>query len=168
MIHSSNTIKKRLTKLVSLLNVSKAAISRGFKSPSAFFKIFNTIVLFPVYFFNSKQRSLEIKKFNINPKFEVAQALWNLLDTKGIKEIYKLSLPKIAFRKKFLLKKEEIEITRDYISSLIESDNSDINISELNQLNNDSQLSDKHFKDSSNITDPLLKEYIKDIEKGKF
>jgi len=45
--------------------------------------------------------------------------VWNLIDTKGIKNLFKLALPSIKFRKKLFVKKTMPEIDIEYIKRIL-------------------------------------------------
>ena len=102
-----------------MLNVSNAAISTGLKYNSKYLKILGTGYFMAYYFFNSRHADREVKKFSINPKFEIAQTMWNLLDYSGIKTLYRGSLTSIKYRKKMYLKRNEKQITLEYLSELL-------------------------------------------------
>lgn len=101
--------------------MGQAAVSSGFKYKNDLFKVIGTGYFMAYYFFMSKNAQLEVKRFSINPTFEVAHTVWNLLDTKGIKQLYTTSLPGIKFRQKLFLKRNDKVITRELISELIDT-----------------------------------------------
>ncbi len=120
-MHSAYTIKKKLQSLFDLICVSNAAVSSGYKYNSNYLKILGTGYFMAYYFFNSKRANLEVKKSSFNPKFEVAQRVWNLLDTNVIKQVYTKSLPGVAYRKRLFFKRQSPEITLQLISNLIDN-----------------------------------------------
>jgi hypothetical protein len=120
--------------MITFINVSNAAINDGHRNHSKKFRLLSTVLLLPYYFLNSKKAKLEVKRFKIDPSFEVAQTMWNLLETDGIKHIFKATIPSIAYKKKFYLKREQVEITREYLSVLLENEKASknkINLSDV-------------------------------------
>lgn len=103
-----------------MIHVSNAAVYTGFKFREKFFKVLGTGYFLAYFFFNTKHAEIQSKRFSVNPKFEIAHRVWNLLDTAGIKHLYSTSLPKIKFRKKLFIRKEQVEINNEYISILME------------------------------------------------
>ena len=104
-----------------MLNLSNAAVSSGFKFAPNYLKVLGTGYYMAYYFFNSKSAAREVKNFAVNPKFDVAHRMWNLLDTNGIKQFYILSLPSVAYRQKFFLKKCEKTITKESLFELMKN-----------------------------------------------
>jgi hypothetical protein len=106
-------------KLFDMITLSKATVKTTHKFNQPYLKILGTGYFFVYYYINSKEAQIESKKMSIQPNFEIMQRMWNLLDTSIIKELYVQSLPSIKYREKIYLKKNEIEITKEYIRELI-------------------------------------------------
>lgn len=102
--------------------LGNASIAQGYTYKHKYLKILGSGYYMAYFFFNRKRAHLVNKKFNIKPDFETARAVWNLLDTRGIKHALNINLSvilPIKFRKKLYLKKTMPEIDKDYIKNLI-------------------------------------------------
>jgi hypothetical protein len=103
-----------------MVNLSNAAVAKGQKFKKSFYKAIGTGFFLAFYYFNKDHAEIETKRLAVNPKFEVAHKVWNLLDTSVIKQFYVKSLPSIKYRNKLFVKKYEREINLEYIAVLIE------------------------------------------------
>ena len=167
-MHSSFTIKKKMKNLFDMLEVGNAAVSTGFKYESNYLKILGTGYFLAYYFFNSKHANIEVKKFSINPKFEVAHRMWNLLDTTGIKQLYRQSLINIKYRKKLYVKRNMKKITKEYIAELLD-DRKNKKHEVMNNLLQSHYYSDQEINGcKESVGSSVFKEKIsKEEEKGK-
>ncbi len=102
--------------------LGNASVSRGFVEHNEFLKFIKTGYYMTYYFFNKKSAYRESKKFTLENNPELNRAVWNLLDTKGVKHALKgflTGIYGIRFRKKLFLKKTKPIITLHYIKKLI-------------------------------------------------
>lgn len=157
------------------MTLTNAALSKGLNYKPTYLKVIGTGYYMAYFFFNKKKAQLQNKRFNVNPRFEIAHKAWNLLDTKGIKQAFKISLPNIKTRKKFYLRVNEKRIDKQYLNELKElvknQKMSNLTQSMLeNRYNIDksSDISscDTDLMDISSFNGDLLKESIKDREKN--
>jgi hypothetical protein len=125
VIYSRHVLKKKLQNVYDMVILGNASMSKGHNEFSGkFSKILGTGWYFAYFFFNKKQANIQSIKFAINPDYEVAQKIWNMLDTKGIKSLLKITLPGVKYSKKWYLRRTEQPITLERITKLIEKANS--------------------------------------------
>jgi hypothetical protein len=121
IIYSRHIIKKKLQNVFNMITLGSASISKGFDQFSnKYSQIIGSGWYFAYFFFNKKQASIQNIKFSLNPNYDVAQTIWNMLDAKGIKNILKLALPRVKYSKKWFFRKTEPEIDLNTINCLIE------------------------------------------------
>ena len=121
VIYSRNFLKKKLQQVFDMIILGNASVSKGHNQfDSKYLKILGSGWYMAYFFFNKKQASIQSIKFSINPNFDVAHKIWNMLDSKGIKDLLKLTLPRIKYSKRWYLKKTEEEITFEKIKNLNE------------------------------------------------
>ena len=126
-------MRKRIKNLNGFIILGNASVSRGYVEQNEFFKFFKTGYYMTYYFFNKKSAYRESKKFNLQNNPELNRAVWNLLDTKGVKHALKgflTGIYGIKFREKLFIKKTKPTITLPYIKKLM------IKINEDNSMNN--------------------------------
>jgi len=122
--------------------VSNAALSSGYKYKVETLKVLGIGFFLAFYFFNSKGAQIQVKKFSLNPDNEVALKMWNFLDTKLIKNIYTTSLPRVSFRKNLYLLKNEKQINKEFLSTLInqvKNNKKDIFFDKMSEFNSQSE-----------------------------
>jgi len=78
------------------------------------------------YYFDIKNRDINVNKFLLNVNYELLEKVWNLEDTKLMKFFMKFSLPKIKISKTILI--EQLEPS---ISNLIKDKNINLNINKF-------------------------------------
>jgi hypothetical protein len=153
-------MKKKLRNLISFVILSNASVSKGFAYENKIIKFFGTGYYMAYYFFNKKNASLESKRFVLKGDNELNRAVWNLMDTKGIKHMLKgllVGMIPVKHRMKLFLKKTKRPLNLDYVKSLHDK----IKSKKFSHLN-DSMI-DSHYLDynKENIEDnsdgPLLK-----------
>ncbi len=120
ILFSRSNLDKKLEKVFSLITVGMASVSKGFKNKnnSLFNKVIQTGIYMPYFFFFKKNAEIQFQKFAINPDFEVALIIWNLMDCKYIKNLIKITMPNIKHSKKYYLKKEQEELTIDHLQEI--------------------------------------------------
>jgi len=120
--YSEYIMRKRMKHLNGFIILGNASVSRGFVEQNEFFKFFKTGYYMTYFFFNKKSAYRESKKFTLKNNPELNRAVWNLLDTKGVKHALKgllTGIYGIKFRKRLYVKKTKPQITLNYIKNLI-------------------------------------------------
>jgi hypothetical protein len=124
VIFSRHTLKKKLQKVFNMVILGNASVSKGHgEFNSKYSKILGTGWYFAYFFFNKKKANIQSIKFTINPNYDIAKILWNMLDAKGIRNLLKLTMPGVKYSKKWFFKRTEPEITLDVIKELMEKIN---------------------------------------------
>jgi len=113
-------MNKRIKSFHDLVYVSNAALSSGYRYHQDYLNVIGTGFFMAFYFFNSKGAQIQVKKFSLNPDHKIALKMWNILDTDLVKQLYTTSLPRVTFRKKLYLLKQEKEINKDLLADMIE------------------------------------------------
>jgi len=138
VLFSRNSVNKKLEKVFSMITVGMASVSKGFKNKknSLVNKIVQTGIYMPYFFLFRKNADIQTQKFAINPDFDVALLIWNIMDTKYVKNIIKVTMPNIKHSKKYFLQKEKEELTPqllmdDYMKFLKKVKGCDKNVEEL-------------------------------------
>jgi len=151
--------------------LGNASVSKGFTGFSATpMKIIGTGWYMAYYFFNKKRAKTQSLKFSINPDLEINKTIWNLMDTKGIKSLLKLTMPSIKFRNNYYFRKTVKTIDFEMLDALIEkSDKEDFNYKIMCEMMDKRYLKELDKQISLNekkITkDNLIKESISTKEK---
>jgi hormone-sensitive lipase len=145
VIFSRHTLKKKLQKVFDMIILGNASVSKGHgEFNSKYSKILGTGWYFAYFFFNKKKANIQSIKFSINPNYDIAKVLWNMLDAKGIRNILKLTMPRINYSKKCFLLRTEPEITLDYINDLlVKIKSKDFIVKIEKDLNDKRKFSDK-------------------------
>src|SRR5690242_19929928 len=107
-------MKKKMRNLISFVILSNASVSKGFAYENKIIKFFGTGYYMAYYFFNKKNASLESKRFVLKGDNELNRAVWNLMDTKGIKHMLKgllVGMIPVKFRTKLYFKKTKKQIS---------------------------------------------------------
>jgi hypothetical protein len=163
-------MKKKMRNLINFVIMSNASVSKGFAYENKIMKFFGTGYYMAYYFFNKKHASLESKRFILKGDNELNRAVWNLLDTKGIKHMLKgllVGIVPVKYRNKLYFKKTKNAITLDYIQTLLDK----IKHKKVAHLN-DSMI-ETHYLDSNNegqstqYEGPLIKTSVKGVEKDR-
>jgi hypothetical protein len=121
-LYPRNQIKKSIKKILDLVQTEYASVSKTCNEHEA--KSIRTVVsgFYMVYFYIFKKKaSSESKKFSLDPDTKITLIIWNLMDTKGIKEILRIAYPNIKYIKKYLFKRTEPLITLNIINQLTEN-----------------------------------------------
>lgn len=101
------------------LRLAIASVYKGYQDPNYTMREMLRVGYYLLYFsVHSRSAIVESTKFSVNPKFHVAQRLWSLFDSFGLKQINEAFNPKIKFRKTLYLLREEKEINIEYIKYL--------------------------------------------------
>ncbi len=98
-----------------------ASVNRGFVEKNRFFKFIKTGMFMTYFFFNDKNAKTESKKFCLKNDPTLNRAVWNLLDTKGVKHAlkgYLAGIRGVKFRKRLYVKKKYPTITIEYLKNL--------------------------------------------------
>ena len=106
-------------KLIEANDKGQALLYNSFKTNSNFINIFNVISTGIKYKLNNIKAIYEAKKMQISPSNDWMLKALNVSKTKIVKKFNERFYPKINFHKKLYLKREYPEITRDYISKLL-------------------------------------------------
>ena len=119
-------MNKKLQHLFDYFILGNASISKGDKFQENYSKFIGTGWYMAYFFFNKKEAIIQSKKLFINPSAEIARKVinilskvWNLVDTKGIKNLYKLALPSIKYRKKLYFRRNLPEVNLGFISDML-------------------------------------------------
>ncbi len=152
-------------------NASVSTAFRGFSFTAM--KILGTGWYMAYYFFNKKRAKIQSLKFNINPDLEITKVIWNLMDTKGIKTLLKLTLPGIRYRKNLFLLRTAKKLDFEFLNMMIKKSEDEFSINNaysnldknyINELQDEENLNINKIKRMERI-----KEYIYDDERiGKF
>jgi hypothetical protein len=116
-------MKKKMRGLLSFVILSNASVSKGFMYENRIIKFFGTGYYMAYYFFNKKNASLESKRFVLRGDNELNRAVWNLMDTKGIKHMLKgllVGMIPVKHRTKLFFKKTKKTISLEYVQELLE------------------------------------------------
>lgn len=103
--------------------IANASVSKGFEMGNSYFRNLVIGYYMAYFFFNKKKAIQQSKIFFINPNAEAARRVWNLLDTKVIQTLFKMSLPKIKYRKILFLKRTDYEVTKERALEYIQKNN---------------------------------------------
>ncbi len=121
LIYPRYIVKKQLQKVFDVVNLGYASVSKSFSEyNNDIMRTATTGFYMAYYFFNKKKAQTQSKKFLMNPDSTVSQTIWNMMDSKGIKQAIKLALPSIKYNKKFFVKRTEPIITLEEIIKLAE------------------------------------------------
>jgi len=171
ILFSRNKLNKMLDKVFSIITVGMASVSKGFKNKnkSMFNKIVQTGFYMPYFFCFRKNADIQTQKFAINPDFEVAFMIWNMMDCKYIKNIIKLTMPSIKHSKKCYLGREKEELTinkllEDYQNFLAKVKGE--TFAEKIQFDHN-QIYEKFHQNPIGEKEQLEKEILKGIEREK-
>lgn len=166
VVFSRYVIKKKLQHVFNMVILGNASLSKGFDAfKSNYLQIIGSGWYFAYFFFNKKQASIQSLKFSINPNFEVANKIWNMLDAGGVREILKLTMPSVKFSHKWYLKRTEPEINLEIIKSLIykiETDSLDLKKEEnFDEVDSDFTNFKSKVKPDKYLAEKFYKQRIK-------
>jgi len=165
VVYSRHVLNKKLQQVFDMIILGNASVSKGHNEfDSKYLRILGSGWYMAYFFFNKKKANIQSIKFAINPNFEIAHKIWNMLDAKGIRNLLKLTMPRIKYSKKWYLKKTENIIDLEKIKELNERiPKYSVNI----ERNNDSSLNSNVEKicnsKNKNFDDLVLKNINKEI-----
>ena len=96
-------------------------MSKGYQFTDRFIRGLGIGWYLTYYFFNQRKAILQCKEFFISPKAEIARKVWNLVETKPILFLSKLTFQPIHFRRKLYLKRTDPEITLELILEYLDN-----------------------------------------------
>ena len=161
-------VKKQLQKVFDMVNLGYAGVSKGFSEfNSEIMKKASAGFYMMYYFFNRKKALTQSKIFLMKPDTTISQTIWNMMDTKGIKQMVKIAFPSIKYNKKFFLRRIRPELTLQEILQLtekakdfsleevplLESNENKLQPINLNSENNFAELIKEKNTESNNKTD---------------
>ncbi len=131
--------------------MANAAVSKGNQITDRFLRGLGIAWYLTFYFFNQRMASLQCKEFFISPKAEVARKVWNLVETKPILFLSKLTLQPIHFRRKLYLKRTDPEITLELILEYLENcENGNYLLDKYSHLSGDKRFNGKKLLEKVN------------------
>lgn len=95
------------------------ALSKGFTSKNQIKNIFSSIYCGVLFSYDYVQGSLELKRFLVNINDQLLINISKISTIPYVKAISKAIYPTIAYRKKIYIKRNEKEITIDYINEIL-------------------------------------------------
>jgi hypothetical protein len=161
-------MKKKMRNLISFVILSNASVSKGFAYENKIVKFFGTGYYMAYYFFNKKNASLESKRFVLKGDNELNRAVWNLMDTKGIKHMLKgllVGIIPVKHRMKLYFKKTKRPLNLEYVQTLLDKlrNKKFVHLSE--SMNDSHYLDDNTAGNINYANGPLLKTSVNKIER---
>lgn len=117
MIESKCHLQESMNKFLELFIVGNAAISQSYDMEKEDLN-FKSHMYMAYYFLNTGIAKYRYSKISINPSFTHGKAVWNLLDSKVIKDVNKLGYPSISKRNSYELKVSYYEFSSIELNSL--------------------------------------------------
>ena len=81
-------------------------------------KMFKQGIYGTYYFLNKKKRIDQMELINANPDMNLARELWNMLESKWIRQGMEIIIPSIKVNKKIYIPMTDTVMTRDNIDLL--------------------------------------------------
>ena len=123
VLYSQHTMRQKTERIFDMIILGSASIHKSNQIPEGVLRSLGTGLFMTMFFFAKESANTQNLKFQTKPNLDVAQKVWNLLDTQGIKHGLELTLAgisNIAYRNKMYLKRTEPELNLDYLKFLNE------------------------------------------------
>jgi hormone-sensitive lipase len=165
--NNEEEIKKGFEDWKNQIDYVMSVFENGFKSNSIVKNVFSSIGIGLKYKFNKKDFDYDSKKLKINNNSDFMIKMCSLTLNKYYKKMTGMKFPKIEFRKKLYLKRNEPEITIKYIKSLLEKMGiKPSNENDIKNLNDD--INNNPVIETENIPKELFYEKLEKNNKKYF
>lgn len=162
-LFSQTAMRTKVQKLVDMVILGSAFISKSLQIEEGALRTLGTGIYMTLYFFDKDKANKQAKIFNTSPSLEAAKCVWNLMDTKMIRQGLKIAITSIDFRRKFYFRRTKKPITYEYLQEL------SLKLTDKQALNdyiNQQSTSDDLIKDLDQ--DKLLVSSLEDSEKSGY
>lgn len=164
VLYSQMTMRAKIQKIFDMIILGSAFVSKGHEIEEGLLRTLGTGMYMTHFFFSKKDAKRQAKKFNTEPKLEVAKQVWSLLDNKGIRLGLKLTLTSIPYRQKFFFRRIKKPITYEYLQGLtLKLHNSSALNDHLNSYENNHDYIDPGKEDiiKTEVNSETWKDYVK-------